>query len=297
MSNQFALTEPRLPPELEHKIFQMVALARPKCIPSLMLVARRVKFWVEPLLYRVVFLDTPPLPEQDNLGLPIFAPEAVKQISHNCLRQVRHLLIYAGFVGEQLQSWLLACTGVTNLCAMFLCTPDILPPISGFTNIKYLTIDVRALCGTTLPLPLFLTVTHLELLSYTIAGELVDCVLQNISLIPNLTHIAINPHLDELLSHPALCANAQLQCIIFFSTVIHLDGSPLLDDTRFVCIDDGQSYYADWLCGAVFGQTYWSFADEFLAARRAGTIDRSRNCIVNGKDFEFVKGDRVWIVR
>ncbi|KAF7368001.1 hypothetical protein MSAN_00865900 [Mycena sanguinolenta] len=151
------------------------------------------------------------------------------------------------------------------------------PRISGFTNIKYLTIHIRALCGITLPLPLFRTVTHLELLAIDTWVEPVDVdrIFSNLSLIPRLTHIAINPYLDRLLPHAAFCANAQLQCIIFFNRTASLDDSPLLGDSRLVCIDDGSTYYADWLRGAVFGRDYWSFADDFLAARRAGTIDRA----------------------
>ncbi|KAF7368016.1 hypothetical protein MSAN_00867400 [Mycena sanguinolenta] len=292
MSSEFALNEPRLPPELEHKVFQTVALARPRWIPALMLVARRVKVWVEPLLYRVVFLKNPTsaFQEPDKIGIPTLAGDAVEQISHN-LQNVRHLLIDDGFVRDKLRNWLLGCTGVTNLCALFACTPNILPSISGFTNIKYLTIEPRALCGATLPVPLFLTVTHLELLDYPNEGESVDRVFPNVSLIPRLTHIALNSPMDKLLLHAGLCANAQLQCIIIFSSEASLNRSPLLGDSRFVCIDDGASYYADWLRGAVFGKDYWSFADDFLAARRAGAIDRSRYHIVNGKDFHFVKGD------
>ncbi|KAJ6495169.1 hypothetical protein C8R45DRAFT_164100 [Mycena sanguinolenta] len=293
MPSEFASSEPRLPPELEHRIFQSVAAARPRWIPALVLVAKRVKVWVEPLLYRVVFLKTPPLKlqEQDNLGLPTFPGDAVEQISHN-LRHVRHLLIDDGFVREKLQSWLLACSSVTNLCALFRCTPDTLPSLSSFTHLKYLTVEPRALSGTTLPLPMFHGVTHLELLDYPNEGETLDRVFTNVSLIPRLTHIALNSTVDKLLPHAGLRANAQLQCIIIFSSsVAHLTDTPLLDDSRFVCIDDGASYYADWLRGAVSGKDYWSIADNFLAARQAGTIERSKCHIVNGKDFQFVKGD------
>ncbi|KAF7367992.1 hypothetical protein MSAN_00864900 [Mycena sanguinolenta] len=287
MSIECALDEPRLPPELEHKIFKIAALARPIGIRTLMLVAKRVKFWVEPVLYRVVYLNSPSIGNPDNFDLPAFAPDALEQISPDCLRHVRHLYINDTFVEGRLQSWLLACSGVTNLCALFACTPDLLPSISGFTNIKYLTIDVRALDGTKLPLPTFLTVTHLELLDLTtlVVRVDVDRVFSNISLMPRLTHIAINPNLDKFLPHEAFCANAELRCILFFNAAASLDDSPLLNDSRFVHMDDGETYCNDWLHGTVFGRDYWSVADDFLAARRAGTIDRSRYRIVNGKDF------------
>ncbi|KAJ6495173.1 hypothetical protein C8R45DRAFT_1133455 [Mycena sanguinolenta] len=178
--------------------------------------------------------------------------------------------VYPEFEGAAgaLPSWLLECIGVTNLCALSPRTAHILPSISGFTNINFLTIDIRALFGTTLPLPLFLTVTHLELLHVA----------------PVLEHVDAFCHMRR--SVPMRNSNASSS-----TTRAPLDDSPLLDDSRFVCIDDGASYEADWLCGAVFGKVYRSFADEFLAARRAGTIPRSQYRIVNGEHLHFMKGD------
>ena len=40
-----SLTEPRLPVELERKVFELAAHSRPKSIPTLLLVAHRVKIW------------------------------------------------------------------------------------------------------------------------------------------------------------------------------------------------------------------------------------------------------------
>ncbi|KAJ6505106.1 hypothetical protein C8R45DRAFT_1090857 [Mycena sanguinolenta] len=114
--------------------------------------------------------------------------------------------------------------------------------------------------------------SHLELFDFTLAAEeSVDRVWGNISLIPRLTHLALNPDLQHVLPHAALCGHTQLQCILFLSSRRSLDGSPLCDDSRFVCIDEELDYYEDWLNGAVFGEDYWALADAFLAARRAGT--------------------------
>ncbi|KAF7367199.1 hypothetical protein MSAN_00980200 [Mycena sanguinolenta] len=261
-------------PELEHKIFEIAALARPKRIPTLMLVARRIKCWVEPLLYRVILLKDPRIYEPVNFGLPTFTVDALAQISSDCLRHVRHLFIEEMFVEDTaLESWLLACPSITNLYAQFECTPKLLPLLGHFTDIRYLTIGAGVFCGATVPHPLFLTATNLELLD-TDAGS-VDRIWQNITLIPHLTHIAFNPALSSCLSHAALANNTQLQCIVFLSAEVSLDGSPLLDDSQFVCIDEELRYYIDWLQGATSGKDYWFLADTFLAARRAGKTDRS----------------------
>ncbi|KAF7341890.1 hypothetical protein MSAN_02044600 [Mycena sanguinolenta] len=62
--------DPRLPRELECKIFKMAGLARPTTIPNLILVARRVKYWVEPLLYRVLVLSSAG-PKDSGHGFPV----------------------------------------------------------------------------------------------------------------------------------------------------------------------------------------------------------------------------------
>ncbi|KAJ7616528.1 hypothetical protein FB45DRAFT_1063956 [Roridomyces roridus] len=49
--------EPCLPPELEHTIFVLAAYADPLSVPILILVAWRVKRWVERLRYRVMLFS------------------------------------------------------------------------------------------------------------------------------------------------------------------------------------------------------------------------------------------------
>ncbi|KAJ6505073.1 hypothetical protein C8R45DRAFT_1090836 [Mycena sanguinolenta] len=125
------------------------------------------------------------------------------------------------------------------------------------TNVQYLVIDVRALCGITVPFPLFLTITHLELFDFTgAAEESVNRVWANVSLIPRLTHLALNPHLQYGLSHATLWSYAIAMHCVFVATAVLGWQSP------------------DWMNGAVFCEDYWALADTFLAARRTGTVDR-----------------------
>ncbi|KAJ7473692.1 hypothetical protein B0H11DRAFT_1340732 [Mycena galericulata] len=52
-------TDPLLPPEIEKRIFEVAALSSPKSVPALLLVARRVKIWIEPVLFHVLSLYGP----------------------------------------------------------------------------------------------------------------------------------------------------------------------------------------------------------------------------------------------
>ncbi|KAJ7773688.1 hypothetical protein DFH07DRAFT_140294 [Mycena maculata] len=56
-------SEPTLPPELEHKIFETAALLHRARIPTFLRVCHRVHVWLEPLLYRVLDLHEPSLVE------------------------------------------------------------------------------------------------------------------------------------------------------------------------------------------------------------------------------------------
>ncbi|KAJ7111094.1 hypothetical protein C8R44DRAFT_883532 [Mycena epipterygia] len=49
--------DPRFAPQLEQIILEFCAADRPAGIPRLMLIAQRVKEWVEAALYRVICLD------------------------------------------------------------------------------------------------------------------------------------------------------------------------------------------------------------------------------------------------
>ncbi|KAJ6474908.1 hypothetical protein C8R45DRAFT_1160139 [Mycena sanguinolenta] len=300
MPDQSPLDGPRLPPELECKIFELAALTRPKRIPTLMLVTKRVKYWVEPLLYRVVFVEgrvrlLVVRGALRHLDLPAFVSSAIQQRSHTCFLHVRHLFIHRTVDNALVKNWLSACTGITNLFAQFHGTPEVLLSLSGFANLRYLTINERAFLTVhngaysvaTVPSPFFPALTHLELLGSN-TGTL-EPVCRSISLIPQLTHLALNSLVASRVSHAVLCANTQLRCIVFLFPDGSLDGSPLVDDDRFVCIDETAVPYVDWLRGAVFGEHYWSLADTFLAARRAGKIDRSRYRISNGEALADVK--------
>ncbi|KAJ7847805.1 hypothetical protein B0H14DRAFT_3453508 [Mycena olivaceomarginata] len=54
-----SLAKRELPVELERKIFEIAAQSNSMFIPTLLLVAHRVKTWLEPMLYSVVVFSDP----------------------------------------------------------------------------------------------------------------------------------------------------------------------------------------------------------------------------------------------
>ncbi|KAJ7636226.1 hypothetical protein FB45DRAFT_1055705 [Roridomyces roridus] len=120
--------DPRLPRELERTIFEISAtLSRPNRIPNLMLVAQRVRVWVEPSLYRVVFLDEelPPLDGFPRFTWTVFTGLLTTKPQDFFARSVRNLLIGTKSGAwssndvrlKEIHSILRACSGITNLCA------------------------------------------------------------------------------------------------------------------------------------------------------------------------------------
>ncbi|KAJ7636192.1 hypothetical protein FB45DRAFT_1055682 [Roridomyces roridus] len=94
--------DPKLPLELEKEIFEIAAHRLPATIPAMLLTARRVKIWVEPIFFRVVLLaglrgrfglgrrKTYPLTDNSNFSRIVSTPPAVLRdsVHHLHLDQV-----------------------------------------------------------------------------------------------------------------------------------------------------------------------------------------------------------------
>ncbi|KAJ7861801.1 hypothetical protein B0H14DRAFT_2741331, partial [Mycena olivaceomarginata] len=167
-------TGAKLPVELERLVFESAAQNRPM-IPTLVLVAHRVRVWLEPLLYNVLLFDAVPnitgiLDSIRTKPAPFLASA------------VRHVLMYSSPESldmETLVKFLESCPGITTLSLIGVITgPRLLPALRNM-HIRRLSVDVRQLfrpltmkCTTgndstelevDLDHPLFGAVTHLDL--------------------------------------------------------------------------------------------------------------------------------------
>ncbi|KAJ7880868.1 hypothetical protein B0H13DRAFT_2345410 [Mycena leptocephala] len=169
----------RLPPELERNIFEIVTLsARPSSIPTLTLVAARVKAWVEPILYRIVVCS-----KIKFVGFPVSTLTAdtllrlaTTTVPHKVLQNSIQNLFLNGFpVSARVDAILTACSPMTNLFAHFKAAPA----LSAIHCLSRLTIDATALMepsALTVPHPMFRTLTHLDLTSFESAHVHTDSV-------------------------------------------------------------------------------------------------------------------------
>ncbi|KAF7340534.1 hypothetical protein MSAN_02124900 [Mycena sanguinolenta] len=283
-----ALCSPHLPPELERTIFELAAISRPSSIPTLMLIAHRVKQWVEPLLYRVSFIcriipgkmhDFPSLPLEVLLSAIDKKPPSFFKWS------VTHIYLEGGSDTEPdlsvLPTILAACPRVVDLMFFGQSDTSYRVALDQLECLRRLTIEVEPLFAPNtidFTVPLFHNVTHLELLDD--CDEISADIGTALALAPALTHLSCARlfRLPVSIFHARIRAIATLQCIVYF-IFRRLVECPDPHDARMVCIDRFDSR-SDWLRGAASGKDYWAFAEEFIAAKRAGSVDESHYFII-----------------
>ncbi|KAJ7900550.1 hypothetical protein B0H14DRAFT_3852369 [Mycena olivaceomarginata] len=277
---------PILPVELEKEIFQMAAYSRPLSIPCLMLVARRVKIWVEPLLFQVVVLSrhqcldktfipyTYPIADDDDFSSIQSQPTSVLRDS------VRHLLLLR--VPKTVAEFIVSASSTVEDLWISTAEPiAFLLPFIGILPLKRLYCDLKELFAHKAQIdfghPLFSRLTHLELFDQKATDSYFD-----LALIPYLTHLAFNvPGLLHM-SLTLLKTCKSLRVLVLVTLMPgHLSEMivkrevlwQLSEDPRFVrmfCLE----FVDDWKTGALTGSDYWSRAEDFIMQRRSGEIDR-----------------------
>ncbi|KAJ7834225.1 hypothetical protein B0H14DRAFT_1158658, partial [Mycena olivaceomarginata] len=245
--------------------FEICSLSRPVSTPTLMLVAKRVKQWVEPLLYRVIALGySGPIP-------PFFTDDIMSSLVrlkpptffHNA---VHHLLLFG--VSEVQQDILALCSGVQDLC-LFGTFHALIPVIQSLALRR-----LQAHCVSMPPptLRMSLQLTHLYLCGHP-KDPGATCTA--LATLPSLTHFAVDNL--ALVSHKILGLSPSIRVMVFFdhSSSVHTDevlDSQVTHDVRFVAMPT-RNFVDDWYAAIERGVDYWSDAESFVAKRRSGEID------------------------
>ncbi|KAJ7784961.1 hypothetical protein DFH07DRAFT_872923 [Mycena maculata] len=277
------LLDRRLPGELEREIFEISALSLPVSIPKLMLVARRVHDWVEPLLYRVIFIGGSP---RMNI-FPPFTMDILLRVVEKMPTGFLHNAVRYLFIGSPPtptdQEWLengkailSACTGLKDLASLADLAPheDILQNL----RLEHFTLHLDAL----FPLepanfahPVFTHVTHLELLGQH--GQMEEWA--GIASMPHLTHLSFEALAQCGPLSKVLRTCERMECLLLLLGVYHLahtafaESTGITEDVRFVMMVP-KTWHAYWQLGAAGDKTYWTLAEAFISAKRAGKISR-----------------------
>ncbi|KAJ6559826.1 hypothetical protein B0H19DRAFT_1145877 [Mycena capillaripes] len=269
---------PALPPELQCHIFELAALSRPVSIPKLMRVAKRVKHWVEPLLYRTLVFDSA-IDE-----IPRCSLETLLLISRtkpaSFLHAVRNVMgIYLG--PEEIHTIIRLCPCIHNLFAYseLHSSTHPMPPEFYLLPLRqlfcYLTDIFRAPEAPTHPL--FSRITHLDVFHWLTESD--DQALARwarLGELPSLTHLALNDGTSL-----AVCVRLLAVCKFLCALLVLGDSLmpssaevELLADSPHFVIMEVRDYVADWQRGVLTGNDYWTRADAFIAKKISGEVDR-----------------------
>ncbi|KAF7296955.1 hypothetical protein MIND_00927500 [Mycena indigotica] len=253
--------QPRLPPELERAIFAMAAALHPSMTVPLLLVARRVLIWIEPMLYSSTILE-----EESHLDAFLRMVARDPEMARGA---VRHVVVpfTRGTTAAQdtIRTALSACTRLDRL-AVGSCTwsAALLADLSA-AGVRLTRFAGHVTTGgptgfSTLQL-LFGALTHLE-----VFDELHDAT-PLLTALPCLTHVAISmPTMNDgeravndlMRSLPRL----KVFCIVW-SINRHTSTSHFVfTDARIVmCV------YEEWFDAIVDGPSYWELAEVHIAKK------------------------------
>ncbi|KAJ7763042.1 hypothetical protein B0H16DRAFT_1528665 [Mycena metata] len=287
--------EPALPLDLERVIFELAASVHFSSIPILMRVAHRVKHWVEPFLYRTMFVGT-------SHPTPVAFVLSPRSRSSFYRDAVRHICIdppvLSPFTISAIDAIFTTCTRIESLAAKSTHNQSIaflFPFISTFPALTRLHADLTDLLSE-LPrnerstaFDAFSNLTHLEMREHIRAPE----VCAGLARLPRLTHLALqcNPHARGILP---LCMNLLKECralrvlaalsAMWFELGGVRVGAPFYqavdtpgihsDDVRFVLVQHPQIVKEDvgtWLSDARSGRMpgFWECAEEAVTRRIA----------------------------
>ncbi|KAJ7689283.1 hypothetical protein B0H17DRAFT_1202407 [Mycena rosella] len=272
---------PFFPLELEREIFETTAELYPVSIrkPCLLLVAKRVREWIERIKYRS--FSTVPNASQcsfDLLQAAILSNSKSADFFH---KYVQHLLIGTLRI-EEVISVLSACSG---LCSLMLLTelvvgPSILPSLAAM-KLRRLSVYLLKLFGGAqwidLSHPAFTSLTHLEAFDMSFRLRLEDLSLSTVGLPPTLTHLALNGiRKSEALEVLSTCPKLEILLRMTYSSRYKPEDLLSIDDPRFVSMSLSKDMNSEWLAGTKGSVDYWVRAERFIVKKRRGEIEPKR---------------------
>ncbi|KAK6967086.1 hypothetical protein R3P38DRAFT_3150432 [Favolaschia claudopus] len=277
--------EPSFSRDIEREIFETCAAIRPVSIPKLMLVAWRVKEWLEPLLYRTIAVQFKVAMEP----YPIFRWDALlstaRSKSASFFRDhVRNIAIYAPYESDEAAAAkiLPLCTGLTNLEVG---SDGIAANHTTFANLQptHLTMYLSPILRTFLPShSFFARISHLVINDPVIDTHIEQCL----PLLSCLTHLAIYDTPPRTILR-ILTTCEGIVVFVDFRRYLEDDTAPTID-RRFVVMDR-REILLDWQLGVYNGQDFWAIAENIIARRPPGDNEASEYRIHVVKDFPFPK--------
>ncbi|KAJ7896121.1 hypothetical protein B0H13DRAFT_2034438 [Mycena leptocephala] len=271
MTLELADSTAAFPLELEREIFETMALMYPLEIPTLLRVARRVRIWIEPLLYRVIRGT-----DKNKDGIMSAIKSKPADFFANA---VRHLCLDSFMLEPESRQILEVCCSVTNLALNIDHANPVLLPILTHMCLQRLSGFLHRLFGGVLDLahPLFASLTHLDLFDTNDEG--LTQILAHIPTLPVLTHLALDSAVlqDPVETLLVECTRLKLLLVLWHLVEEYESAQiPQVYDVRFVIGLCPADYWDDWEAGATGRPHFWSLGDDFVTQKRNKLIEETR---------------------
>ncbi|KAJ6587876.1 hypothetical protein B0H19DRAFT_1097325 [Mycena capillaripes] len=278
-----SIDDPPLPPEIERYVFELTAFFYPKSVPTLLLVARRVKIWIEPQLFRVLSLYGPgragKMANPQLFQYPILSHLLDSRPASFFHDNVRNLQFTAAQNANVLSRFLSLCDATVNLDATCRREGSTIRPLLASLKLQHLHTVVGNLFNGSSNIdfsdPLFSNISHLA--SHDWTGFRAERW-SGIAEMSKLTHLSFrNNYAPNSFCHDILVQCKSLKVLVIVcSSRAHLDeeindraslaaeGDPRL--VVLLLLDDDSA--TDWQTGARGGEDYWRRAEAFVEKRR-----------------------------
>jgi hypothetical protein len=240
-------------------------------------------------LYRTIIIGADPIDDLPACDIETFTRIA-RTKPNAFLNSVRNVMAIR-IDPEELNAIIRACRRIDNL--FMLPAGDLhssthsAPP--GFDNLPlrhlycdlYRVFDQTAMKNVDFMSPVFLNLTHLELMDgLDQSDDTPDEALARwarLSDLPKLTHLALNSSRDLPLCIHLLAVCRSLRALILLRRPpynVSAEIDLLANNPRFVMMPV-ENYIADWQRGVLGCKYYWARADALIAQRMSGEIDRA----------------------
>ncbi|KAJ7059551.1 hypothetical protein C8F01DRAFT_1144957 [Mycena amicta] len=256
----------RLPIELEREIFELATRLYPASGFTVLLVARRVQIWIEPLLYRSLQLTRQKATTLLKLKPPGF-------LTYN----VRHLTLRGA--NADWGALVEVCNKATHLAigSGILSNPPLLLAFLSLRHLRRLACHGHELSAGSLDasLPVYALITHLELFDDLTSPDILE---PWICALPSLTHLALHHRPAWATVHRLLGAEGfsrQLQVLVIVSISMPAIPSTLTDPRLVITRDDTLNGWESWDKGVLDCHNFWDVAEEFIACKRKSLIQNS----------------------
>ncbi|KAJ6496267.1 hypothetical protein C8R45DRAFT_1132315 [Mycena sanguinolenta] len=231
--------QPLLPPELEKEIFEVLALSSLTLIPKLVLVSKRVRIWLEPLLYKHLSVCDPHFRHTRSELLRISSDEYLEILNSkpaSFLRDHVHHLAMANLPDATVERALSSCTEIRSNAASFS------------------------------------RLTHLEI--FGPQTQSATCWPGDLSRLPALTHLLIHWSPEEFSEPPLRDILAECRALeVLIRSLMHEKHAErygyFADDVRAVTWLS-KMFLDEWEKSMLGGEDHWFLADAFVHRRQTG---------------------------